>query len=177
MSKLIPFAHAEKIYDIDIDFFVKNKIKYIFIDLDNTLAPHNIELPSKQTIQYLAKLKNANITPIIVSNNKKKRVSKYCIPCEVDFIFKAGKPFPFKINKYISQHKIDKNYVIMIGDQLLTDVRCSKFLKIRCILTEKLWSGDQLITKFVRWIDVYKRNRLRKNNLLVDWRNVDGRIE
>ena len=23
MSKLIPFAHADKIYDIDIDFFVK----------------------------------------------------------------------------------------------------------------------------------------------------------
>ena len=44
-------------------------------------------------------------------------------------------------------------------------------------LTEKLWPGDQFITKFLRWLDKIKRSNLRRDNLLVDWRIVYGTIK
>ena len=31
-----------------------------------------------------------------------------------------------------------------------------------------MWSGDQLITKFTRWLDTIKRNKLRKDNQLIE---------
>ena len=59
----------------------------------------------------------------------------------------------------------------------MTDVRCAKRLGVKSILLEKLWPNEQFVTKLLRWLDNLKRRRLRKNNLLKDWREVYGRIK
>lgn len=176
-KKYIPYAHAQKIYDINPNFFVKINARIIFLDLDNTLARHYELEPSKETLVYLEKLKNLGIKLIIISNNKEKRVKRYATLCGIEYIFKTGKPNIKKLNRYIIKNNIDKKYVIMIGDQLLTDVVCSNKLGVRCILTERLWNGDQFITKFIRWFDFIKRNKLRKFNLLTEWEDIYGRIK
>lgn len=177
MKKLLPFAHAKCVYDIDPDFFKKLNVKYIFLDLDNTLATHKTLIPSKETLTYIKNLKNHDLIPVIISNNKESRVKAFANKCEVDYIYKTCKPYIFKLNKYLKANNIKKEYVIMIGDQLLTDIKCANSLGVKSILTEKLWSGDQFITKFTRWFDTIKRNELRKNNQLIDWEVIYGRIK
>ena len=174
MSRLIPFAHAINVYDIDIAFFVSLKVKYIFLDLDNTLDTHICKDPSARAIKLIKDLKEAGLVPYIISNNKEKRVKRYADQCGAKYTFKSKKPFGFKIRKFMKKENIKPEEVIMIGDQLMTDVRCAKNIGVRCILTEKLWPGDQFITKFLRWLDTIKRTRLRKDNLLKDWRIVYG---
>lgn len=177
MKKFIPFAHAKSIYDINPDFFVKLDIKYLFLDLDNTLAAHNVLTPSEETINFIENIKETGIIPIIISNNHEKRVKQFADACKVEYIFKTGKPKIKKINNFIKSKNIDKSYVIMIGDQLLTDVCCAYRLKVRCILTERLWDGDQFVTKFIRWIDLIIRKRLKRKNLLTEWEDIYGRIK
>ena len=60
---------------------------------------------------------------------------------------------------------------------LMTDIRCAERLRIKSILTEKLWPKDQFVTKLLRWLDKIKRKRLKKDNLLINWRDIYGRIK
>lgn len=174
---LIPFAWSKNIFDIDIDFYKKLDCKVLLIDLDNTLDNHTVKVPSKRVIELFDKLKTNNLDPIIVSNNNEKRVSSYASKLNCKYLYRCKKPFSKKINSYLLKEHINKNNVIMIGDQLMTDVRCAKRLGVKSILLEKLWPNEQFVTKLLRWLDNLKRRRLRKNNLLKDWREVYGRIK
>ncbi len=177
MKRIVPFAYAINVYDIDIDFYKKINAKYIFLDLDNTLDTHVTEVPSERARNLITKMKENGLVPIILSNNKEKRVAKYANSLGVNYLYHSRKPFKFKIEKYLKKNEIPKENAIMIGDQLMTDIRCSYRLKMRGILTEKLWPNDQFVTKLLRWLDKLKRKRLNKDNLLVDWRVIYGRIK
>ena len=49
-KKFIPFAHAENIYDIDVNFFKKLGLKYLLIDLDNTLDSYKASTPKQNVL-------------------------------------------------------------------------------------------------------------------------------
>ena len=49
-KKFIPFAHAKSIYEIDPEFFKKQGVKTLFIDLDNTLDSYRAFHPKQETI-------------------------------------------------------------------------------------------------------------------------------
>ena len=36
-NKYVPYAVADSIYEIDVDFFKKENVKVLLVDLDNTL--------------------------------------------------------------------------------------------------------------------------------------------
>lgn len=177
MKQIVPFAWSINLFDIDIDFFVKLKVKYLFIDLDNTLDCFDTKIPSKKSKDYLDKLKESGLIPIIVSNNNQKRVKLYADVCGVRYLYRCKKPSAKKIKKFMKKENINKNDVIMIGDQVMTDIRCATRLGVKSILLEKLWPNEQLITKLLRWLDYIKRSRLRRNNLLINWREIYGRIK
>lgn len=167
----IPFAYAKSIYDIDISFYKKNNIKIVLADLDNTLDSYLQKLPSKCAIE-LKKLYNENgIKIIIVSNNTGKRVSKYANALGVEYWHSIGKPFAAGLNKKIKELNIEKNDVILIGDQTTTDITCGNRAKIKTVLTDKLVNEDQWTTRFNRIFDNPRRKKLMKKGLLIDWRN------
>ena len=177
MKRLVPFAYATSIYDINVDFYKKINVKFLLIDLDNTLDTHKTLVPSDRAKKLITSLKENNLIPIIISNNKEQRVKKYSSCLNVKYLCRARKPFKFKIEKFLNKENINKNDVIMIGDQLMTDIRCAERLRIKSILTEKLWPKDQFVTKLLRWLDKIKRKRLKKDNLLINWRDIYGRIK
>ena len=112
-----------------------------------------------------------NIELIIISNNKGPRVSKYSNSLGVRYLSKAGKPFPFKIRKYMRTNKIKPEEVIMVGDQLMTDIKSGNGAHIKTLLTEPIVDEDQWQTRFNRMFDKPVRKRLKKKKLLNDWRN------
>ena len=66
-KRLIPYCHAKNIYEIDINFFVSQNVKYLFVDLDNTLDSYKTLTPSEKAIELKKKLDDVNIELIIVS--------------------------------------------------------------------------------------------------------------
>ena len=174
---VLPYCHATSVYDIDIDFFVRLKTNYVLLDLDNTLDIHKTKLPSDRAIKLINDLKEAGLTPTIVSNNSKKRVKKYADALGCNYVYRCFKPFHRKILKYLLKNHINKENVIMIGDQLVTDIKCANRLNVKSILTEKLGSSDQFVTKFMKGIDTKRHKELEKNGFLIDWREVYGRIK
>lgn len=170
MKNFIPFAHATSIYDVDIKFFLDNGIKSIFLDLDNTLDSYKLHKPSERAMSLVSTLKAAGFNLVIISNNKKNRVGEYVDYLGIDYIWSTGKPFPFKINKYVSEHGLNKDEIIIVGDQLMTDTLAGNRAKIKVLLTEKIVKEDQPTTHINRIFDRPIRKYLRKKGLLVDWR-------
>lgn len=170
-KKFIPFAHARSIYEIDVDFYKRNGVTTLFMDLDNTLDSFKAREPKEETINLVKILKENGINPIIISNNKASRVSGYANLLGVEFLSSARKPFSKKIKKEIAKRGIDKNNVMLVGDQMMTDVLAANGAKIKVVLTEKIVKEDQWTTHINRIFDRPIRKYHRKHNNLIDWRN------
>lgn len=169
-KKFIPYAHSQSIYEIEMDFYKRNGIKTLFMDLDNTLDSYRAREPKPQTIEYVSKLKKNDITPIIISNNKAKRVSGYANLLGVEFLSSARKPFSRRIKAEIARRNLKKDEVMLVGDQLMTDVLAAKGAGIKVVLTEKLVKEDQWTTHINRLIDRPIRKYHKKRNNLINWR-------
>ena len=172
LKRLIPFAHAESIYKIDLSFYKKLGIKYVFADLDNTLDSYKQATPLESAKKLKEDLEKEGIELIIVSNNRGKRVQKYSHDLGVKHWSTLAKPFAIRICKIMKKLGINKNEVIMVGDQIVTDISCANGAKIKSILTEKLVPEDQPTTRFNRLFDNPLRRKLKRKNLLKDWRQI-----
>jgi len=172
LKRFIPFAHAESIYKIDLSFYKKLGIKYVFVDLDNTLDSYKQATPLEPAKDLKKKLEENGIELIIVSNNRGKRVQKYSSELGVKYWSTLGKPFAIRITKIMKRLGIAKDEVIMIGDQIVTDISCANGAKIKSVLTEKLVKEDQPTTRFNRLFDNPLRRKLKRKNLLKDWRQI-----
>lgn len=172
MKKYIPYATSKNIFDIEPDFYVDIGIKNLIIDLDNTLDCYKSDIPSIEVKEYINKLLNKNLNLIIISNNTKKRVSKYANALNIKYISSACKPFRFKIKRYLKNNNLVYKQTILIGDQLLTDIKVANKLHIKSIFVEKLVESDQWTTRFNRFFERKIKNKLLKRNLLVDWRKI-----
>ena len=170
-KRFIPFAHSESVFDIDNCFYKKQGITTLLIDLDNTLDSYKSKLPSERAKELVARLKEDGINPIIISNNRGKRVSMYANALGVEYVNSAGKPFPFRINKEIKKRGLEKNNVMLVGDQIITDVLAGRNAGIRVVLTEKIVKEDQPTTHINRLFDRPIRKYHRKRGNLVNWRN------
>lgn len=158
--------HSSSIYDIDIAFLASLERKIILIDLDNTLAAHNIMVPSAQTHKLMQELINSQLVPIIVSNRGEKRVKPFCQQLRVSYLSSAHKPKTKKIKKLLAEIGMTNEDVIIIGDQIFTDMKLAKNLNAFFILTDPISTKDHITTKPVRWIERPLRKKYHKMNML-----------
>ena len=170
-KRFIPFAHAQSIYEIEPSFFKKNGVKTLFIDLDNTLDSYKAKEPKERTLEYIKGLKKFGITPVIISNNKAHRVCGYADKLGIEYLPSARKPFSKKIKIELARRVLKPEEVMLVGDQMMTDVLAAKGAHIRVVLTEKVVKEDQWTTHINRIFDRPIRRYHRKRNNLIDWRN------
>ena len=175
-KKFIPFAHAQSIYEVPVDFYQKNGVSLLLVDLDNTLDSYRRHEPTEQAINILAEIKKTGVEPVIVSNNREDRVKHYADGAGVDCLFSAHKPFSKRIRKFLEKKGVSADKVMLVGDQLMTDVLAARGAHIRVLLTEKLVKEDQWTTHINRLLDRPIRRHLRKKGKLPDWRTKYGQI-
>ena len=173
-KSFIPFGHAQNIYEIPVEFYKKLNIKVLMMDLDNTLDSYKLYLPTEKAVKLIEELKKNDIRPIVVSNNKGKRVSSYANALNIEYVSGAKKPFPHVLNHTIDTKGIKREELLFVGDQMMTDVLATHFAHVRMILTEKLVKEDQWTTHINRIFGRVIRRYLRKRNKLRDWREIYG---
>ena len=167
----IPFAHAQSIYEIDPEFFKRNGVKTLFIDLDNTLDSYKARVPQERTINLVNMIKESGVVPVIISNNRPDRVSGYADTLGIEFLASARKPFSKRIKQELARRNLKNDEVMLVGDQMMTDVQAARGAKIRVVLTEKVVKEDQWTTHINRIFDRPIRRYHRKKGNLVDWRD------
>ncbi len=137
-------------------------IDYLLFDLDNTiLSPYSNKI-EEQTLLLLKQLKKEFVV-IIVSNSTKKRVSKIAQKLEVDYYSFSKKPSRKIFQKIKQQYQCENKKVIMIGDQIYTDILGAKRAGIDTILVDPISKSDFLLTKMIRFFE--RRNKIERDVL------------
>ena len=92
----------------------------------------------------------------------------------IEFLSSTGKPFPGKLKNLIKTLGVSNEYVMLVGDQMITDVKCGNGAKIKTLLVDKLVKEDQWTTRFNRIIERPFRKYAAKKGKLVNWRTIYG---
>lgn len=147
----IPTFVVNAVYDLRPDTLREQGIKAVLVDLDNTLIAWNNPDGTPELRSWLDDMTEAGLPVVVVSNNKHSRVKRAVEKFGVDFISRAMKPFAHGINKAINAYGFDREEVVMVGDQLMTDIRAAHRAGIRSILVKPLVQSDAWNTKINRW--------------------------
>ena len=173
-KSFVPFAHAQSVYEIPVDFYQQQGVKLLLIDLDNTLDSYRLFVPTERAVKLLTSLKETGLNVVIVSNNRARRVQSYASSAGCACISSARKPFAGRIKKFLKENNYLPEETMLVGDQLITDVLFGKHAHVRVVLTEKVVKEDQFTTHFNRLLDRPIRKHLRKKGRLPDWRTKYG---
>jgi len=137
-NKYFPDFYFNRIEDIPINMLIDNNVRGIILDLDNTLI-NSFNHCSPFAISWLMELKKNNITPIILSNYYfKQRVKKITNVFEIKYIFNAKKPNLECFSQALTLLNLEKENVVIIGDQIFTDIKGGKKFGIKTILVKPL---------------------------------------
>ena len=173
-NKYVPYAVAKSIYEIDVNFYKEKNVKILLMDLDNTLDSYKLYHPTERAVELIKKIQDAGILPVIVSNNRGKRVRTYANDLHLEYINSAAKPFGFKIKKFIKAKGWNTDEMMFVGDQMITDVAAAKRAGLRVILTDKIVKEDQWTTHINRIFGRRIRKYHAKRGNLIDWRELYG---
>ena len=157
--------YVKDVFQIDLVKLKNEGKRVIFTDLDNTLVGAAVKKPTPEIIEFLNQAKELGFEVIIVSNNNQERVSYFAKDLSIKAAHhKALKPLKLKLRRILKEY--DRSHVIMIGDQLMTDVLVAKRLGLYTILVEPIHlHSDENSTKFNRRLERFVVKQLKKRHL------------
>jgi len=167
-NKFLPNEYSERIFDIDLQQLIDDGIKGIITDLDNTLVAWDEKDATEEVSQWIKRVERLGIKIVIISNNNEERVKRFAEPLGVPFLPVAKKPMKRTFHRGRKLMGLKKEEVVVIGDQLLTDVFGGNRAGYKTILVAPIVESDAKITQFNRRLERAILNRLKKQGK-VSW--------
>ncbi|MGE7919543.1 YqeG family HAD IIIA-type phosphatase [Viridibacillus sp. NPDC093762] len=162
---LMPKEFVTSIYEITPDKLKQLGVRGIITDLDNTLVEWDRPDATEKLIEWLKIIREAGIQVMIVSNNKELRVKAFADPLELPYIFNARKPMGNAFKRALKRLNMQRHEVVMVGDQMLTDVLGGNRLRIHTILVKPVALSDGFVTRFNRMVERRVFNYLKKHGV------------
>lgn len=154
LKNLYPEFTFNKVENIPLELLHKEGIKLILMDMDNTLIDYKGNY-SKELRRWIKSVKEKGIKLYILSNSFSettvKRISK---ELGVQYLCKASKPSRKGFRAVCEKFpKLNKCEVLMIGDQLFTDVWGGNRFGIRTLLVRRVNKKEIFLSSFKRPIE------------------------
>lgn len=165
-----PTWMIESIYQITAEQLKEHEIKGVLTDLDNTLIAWNHPEGTAETVEWIKTMKNEGIPVVILSNNNHSRVKKVADILEVGFVPNALKPLGTGFQRASQKIGLPKENLVMVGDQIITDIKGANTAGMRNILVKPLVDSDAWNTKFNRFLELKIMNQLIKKDPQMKWR-------
>lgn len=159
-----PNIYKKNIFDIDYKKLKTEKIKCLVFDLDNTLGLIDHEKCPLKSRQLINKLKK-DFLVVICSNNTTKRLKPYMEELGIYGASFSLKPSIKGLLHIKRKYKLKKDQMVMIGDQIVTDVFSGNRFGIKTILVDPMGEKDLKITGLNRKIEKIIVNNYRKKGL------------
>lgn len=159
LRRFKPDIICNTIFDIDLDKLSKRGLRYLIIDIDNTLVPWGEFEVDKGVLRWVENAKKAGFEICLVSNNQKERVKKIENILGLPAIYNAKKPLKsgFLKASYLLHQGKKNHQTAVIGDQFFTDVIGAKRLNLFVILVRPLKEKEFIVTRI---------NRIFENKIL-----------
>ena len=152
MSLFRPDMYKKNIFEIDYKKIKKDGIKCLIFDLDNTLGLIEHEKCPEETRKLIKELEK-DFLIFISSNNTQQRIDPYLEDLGIKGVAWSLKPSTRSLRKIRKNEKLKKDEMVMIGDQIVTDILAGKRYKIKTILVDPLGKKDLKITGLNRLIE------------------------
>jgi len=119
---LIPKFLFRNLTDIPPDFLVSLGIKFLMVDLDNTVAAYNEHSVSDLALKWFESVRNHDIDLFIISNSTRTdRVEAFAKELGTGFVMNARKPSPSGLRKAMGMANYSTDVSALAGDQIFTD--------------------------------------------------------
>ncbi|MCG7345065.1 YqeG family HAD IIIA-type phosphatase [Sporosarcina sp. ACRSL] len=152
-KNFLPDEYVKDIFQISPEALKEKGIKGIITDLDNTLVEWDRPEATPEIKEWVRMMQEAGLQVTILSNNNQSRVELFCDPLGTPFICDARKPLARNFKKALETMGLKKNEVVMVGDQLMTDILGGNRFGLYTILVVPVASSDGFVTKFNRMIE------------------------
>ena len=158
-KRFIPCEFHNSFFEIDFINIQKNGYKTILCDLDNTLISYDETMPTEDLINKFLELESLGLEIILISNNIPSRISQFTKGLKIKGFANARKPLLIGMIKALKSAQVqDKDKVVVIGDQLMTDIWAANRFGVYNILV------NPLKKKTEKWYT--KINRKTENKML-----------
>jgi uncharacterized protein len=162
LKRFLPNEHVKTVFEISPDNLKTKGIRGIITDLDNTLVAWDQADATPEIVEWFSIMKEAGIQVTLISNNNEERVQHFAKPLDIPFISKARKPLSKAFKRAQKAMGLEKKEIVVVGDQLLTDVLGGNSSNFYTILVVPVVKTDGAITKFNRSIERRILNWFRK---------------
>ncbi|MBO1306513.1 YqeG family HAD IIIA-type phosphatase [Enterococcus sp. 669A] len=171
LDKYKPTWMVDAIYQITPEQLKKQGVKAVLTDLDNTLIAWDNPDGTKELLDWLKVMDEANIPVVVVSNNKASRVARAVQQFRLDFVSRAMKPFSAGIKSAQRKLGLTSDEIIMIGDQIMTDIRGANAAGIRSVLVRPIVDTDGASTQINRFFERKIMRYLLKKHPEMKWKS------
>lgn len=154
MSLFKPKHRYGSLAEVPIEEFAARGIKGALLDIDNTLVPyHEYDSIPPENEAWIARAETLGVKCLLFSNATQWKIEKLKEVSGLPGVPKAYKPSMRLLPKALEILGCTKAEVVIIGDQVCTDILGGNMGKIETILVEPLTSKDWPGTKLLRMIE------------------------
>ncbi len=162
---LKPDLWVEDITKIKLEDLEDLQVKGIICDLDNTLVSWGDDYINPKIKRWLLKLKQEGYKICLVSNTFSSRIDDIASLLDLSFISRALKPVKWSYLKAADRLSLSLEEIVVIGDQLFTDVLGGNRSGMNTILVDPLGSRELLFTRLIRRVEDRIKRRLLDEKL------------
>ena len=141
------------VYVISPEALKELGVKGVVFDIDNTVAPYEVERPTEEMKNYFSRLRDAGIKMAFVSNNQGNRVTKFNDGLGLFYVCKAGKPSPKGIRICIEHFGLKPDEVIAVGDQIFTDCIAAHRAGIKFAMVKPIQPVESFFFRIKRFFE------------------------
>lgn len=166
MAFFTPTGHVSKVTDITLEMLNKLSVDTLLLDIDNTLKPYGAQLPADGVMQWISYMKDNGIKLIVCSNNYKRNVEPFAQKLGLPYVHMCLKPSPFGFIRAKHKLKSKRKNMLVVGDQLFTDIFGASNTFIKSLLVEPIRTdGEAKTVALRRTLEQRHRNKIlqRKN--------------
>jgi len=152
-ERFYPTFSFDKVEDIPYELFKKERITAVIFDMDNTLVDHKYKY-NKNVKEWLKELRKKDIKICILSNSPRTHVvKKIARELSMKYLYNALKPWSFGFKKAMDLLDEKKENIIIIGDQLFTDIYGGNRFGIKTLLVKPIEKKEFWGTRIKRPIE------------------------
>lgn len=129
-------AYTHKVTDISYKMLSKFCVRYVLLDIDNTIKSCGTTKPYEGIEAWLREMKEHGVRVILCSNNFKSRVKPFSDALGAEYVSFCLKPSPFGFLRAKRRLHAKRGEILVVGDQVFTDIMGAKLMGFKALLVD-----------------------------------------
>ncbi len=150
---LIPDLICDSVSRVPFEIFEKKGVRLVVFDIDNTLVSYDTPVPGDALREFLLSFEKRGVQVALVSNNSPERVELFNRSLGFFAVADAHKPLKRALGPIFDHFAIPKDQILLVGDQLLTDVLTARLWGIRAVTVLPIQPKESLFFRFKRLLE------------------------